>query len=168
RIERVLGVFKAYCTRVGAGPMPTEQINATGDLIRERGREYGTTTGRPRRVGWLDLVALRYAVMVNGVTGLAMTMLDVLSGFEEILVCTRYRTADGSETDRFDPDGFALEGVVPVYETLPGFGEDVSGVTQRSALPVNAERFVSYIEESVGVRAEIVSVGPGRDQTILS
>lgn len=166
RIGRILGVSKVYCTRVGAGPMPTELDDAIGERIRERGREYGTTTGRPRRCGWLDLVALRYAAMVNGATGLVLTMLDVLSGFDEIKLCVGYRLADGSQTDRFIPDGHALAGATPVYETLPGFAEDISGVRTRADLPANAAKLVAYIEERAGLPAEVISVGPDREQTI--
>jgi len=165
RVERVLGVCKTYTTRVGAGPMPTELHDAVGDRIRERGREYGTTTGRPRRVGWLDLVALRYSAMINGVTGLVLTMLDVLSGLEEIRVCTAYRIG-GERAERFVPDGHALEHAVPEYEVLDGFEEDVSGVRCRSALPANAARLIAYIEECVDRPVEVVSVGPERGQTI--
>ena len=167
RIRRVLGVCKAYCTRVGAGPLPTEQDNEIGALIRERGREFGTTTGRPRRGGWLDLVALRYSVMLNGATGLAMTMLDVLSGMDEIKVCTGYRLPDGKTTDRFVPDGHALEQVEPIYESLPGFTEDVRGVRSRADLPANAEAFVAYVERAAGAPMDLIGVGPGRDETIV-
>lgn len=146
--------------------MPTELDDAIGERIRERGREYGTTTGRPRRCGWLDLVALRYAAMINGATGLVLTMLDVLSGFDEIKLCVGYRLADGSETDRFIPDGHALAGATPVYESLPGFDEDITGVRTRAELPANAAKLVAYIEERVGLPAEVISVGPDREQTI--
>lgn len=167
RLRRVVGVCKAYCTRVGAGPLPTEQDNEIGAGIRERGREFGTTTGRPRRVGWLDLVALRYSVMLNGVTGLAMTMLDVLSGLDEIRVCTAYRLPDGSTTERFIPDGHALAKVEPVYHSLPGFSEDVRGVRARKDLPANAEAFVAYVERAAGAPMDLIGVGPGRDETIV-
>jgi len=165
RIGTILGVCKAYCTRVGAGPFPTEQLNDAGNRIRERGREYGTTTGRPRRTGWLDLVALRYAVMINGVTGVALTMLDVLAGFDEIPVCVAYERK-GERTDRFPPDGHDLREWTPVYERLPGFGEEITGARSRKELPANAARYVAYIENAIGVPARIVSVGPDREQTI--
>lgn len=165
RIGSVLGVCKAYCTRVGAGPFPTEQINEAGNRIRERGREYGTTTGRPRRTGWLDLVALRYAVMINGVTGIALTMLDVLAGFDEIPVCVAYER-NGERTDRFPPDGHDLREWTPVYERLPGFGQEITGARSRKDLPANAAEYVAYVERAVGVPAQIVSVGPDREQTI--
>lgn len=165
-IGDVIGVFKAYCTRVGAGPFPTELDNPLGARIRERGNEFGTTTGRPRRCGWLDLVALRYACMVNGVSRLAIMLLDVLAGFEALNLCTAYKTASGT-TDRFTPDADALEGVTPVYEEMPGFGEELTGVTSRADLPANAVQYIDRIAEFVGVPIEIVSVGPDRVQTIM-
>ncbi len=166
-IGRVYGVVKAYSTRVGNGPLPTEQINALGNTIRERGREFGTTTGRPRRVGWLDLVAVRYSARLNGVTDLAVMLLDVLSGIDELRVCTAYRSK-GELTDRFVPDSDFLYDAEPVYETMPGFAEDISTATSRSALPKRAQEYLELIERSVGVPVTIVSVGPDRAQTILS
>lgn len=166
RLDRVVGIMKAYCTRVGAGPMPTEQKNDIGHRIRERGREYGTTTGRPRRCGWLDLVATRYSVMVNGTTDIALMLFDVLAGFEQIQVCTAYEVA-GERTDRFLPDGIDLAHATPVYKSLPGFGEEITAVRNRRDLPANAQRYVEFIEEFLGVRASIISVGPGREQTLL-
>lgn len=166
KIGRILGVMKAYSTRVGAGPFPTELKDATGDKIRERGREYGTTTGRPRRCGWLDLVAVRYSAMINGATGLSLMLFDVLSGFDELKVCTRYRVR-GVETDRFTPDAADLSEVEPVYETLPGFGEDVSACRSRKELSTNAARYVDFVEQRVGLPIEVLSVGPDRAQTIL-
>ena len=165
RLGRSVGVMKAYSTRVGAGPMPTELANETGDRIRERGREYGTTTGRPRRVGWLDLVAVRYSAMVNGTSDLALTLLDVLSGFETLRLCTGYRVG-GRETDRFVPDGWLLESCEPIYEEMPGFDEDVSGVRDWDALPERARAYVEAVERFVGVPVRYVGVGPGREQTI--
>src|SRR5687768_15926611 len=117
--------MKAYSTRVGAGPFPTEQLNSTVDRIRERGHEYGTTTGRPRRCGWLDLVAVRYSAMICGATGVACMLLDVLSGFDELKICTRYRLPDGSTSDRFIPDAVRLAAVEPMYETLPGWSQEI-------------------------------------------
>jgi adenylosuccinate synthase len=166
RIDRVVGIMKAYCTRVGAGPMPTEQANATGDTIRERGREYGTTTGRPRRCGWLDLVATRYSVMVNGVTEVALMLFDVLAGLEELKVCTAYEF-EGARTDRFLPDAVDLERATPVYETLPGFGGEITAARKWDELPGNAQRYVEFIEKFLGVPVTIVSVGPGREQTLV-
>ncbi len=167
-IDRVVGTMKAYNTRVGEGPFPTEQANEVGDRIRERGHEYGTTTGRPRRCGWLDLVAARYSAMVSGATGLACMLLDVLSGFEELKLCTGYRMPDGTMTDRFLPDGEGLARVEAVYETLPGWSEELDEATERKRLPGNARRYLDRIEEYVGVPIEIVSVGPERRQTLES
>lgn len=174
RLERVIGVMKAYSTRVGAGPMPTELENATGELIRERGNEFGTTTGRPRRCGWLDLVAVKYAAMISGVTELSVMLLDVLgevgaSGDGKLRVCTGYRMACEGEsvvTDRFVPDAHKLERVEPVYEEVDGWDEDISGATSMGELPAGARAYLELIERVVGVRVAIVSVGPGREQTI--
>lgn len=165
RIGRVFGVLKAYTTRVGRGPMPTELTNAIGDGIRERGNEYGTTTRRPRRVGWLDLVAVRYSAMLNAPTGLVLTMLDVLSGVQELNVCTGYRI-NGKTTDRFLPDADDLSRVEPVYRTFPGFSTDLSTIRTRDALPDAARRYLDFIEQFAGVPLSYIGVGPGRDQTI--
>lgn len=165
-LGRVVGVLKAYSTRVGGGPMPTELHDTTGERIRERGREYGTTTGRPRRVGWLDLVALRYACMVNGVTEVAVMLLDVLAGFDELRVCTAYRLG-GGVTDRFIPDADDLAHAEPVFETLPGFGDEIGGVTDRGELPEAARAYVEMIERNLGVPVGVISVGPDRGQTIF-
>ncbi len=166
RIDQVYGIMKAYSTRVGAGPFPTEQKNAIGDRIRERGREYGTTTGRPRRCGWLDLVAVRYAAMVCGATAIACTLFDVLTGFEELKLCVGYRLGDGTVTDRFPPDADRLGEMEPIYETLPGWIEELREVEDRASLPTNARRYLERIEAFVGVPIEIVSVGPERMQTL--
>jgi adenylosuccinate synthase len=166
-IGRVLGIMKAYSTRVGAGPFPTELDNELGQRIRERGREYGTTTGRPRRCGWLDLVAVRYSAMVCGATGIACTLFDVLSGLDEVKLCVRYRLPDGSETNRFIPDAHRLEAVQPVYETLPGWRDDVHEAQNRNDLPANAQRYLARIEEVVGVPVQVVSLGPERTQTLV-
>ena len=166
RIGRVLGIMKAYSTRVGAGPFPTELADSTGERIRERGREYGTTTGRPRRCGWLDLVAVRYSAMVCGATGVACTLFDVLTGFDELRICTRYRLADGSITDRFIPDAHRLEQATAIYETLPGWTEALREVDDRRQLPANAERYLSFIEEQLNLPIDMVSVGPDRKHTL--
>ncbi len=168
RIGRVLGIMKAYATRVGGGPFPTEQLNDIGNRIRERGREYGTTTGRPRRCGWLDLVAIRYSAMICGTTGLAVMLLDVLSGFDELKLCTKYRLPDGSTTDRFLPEAATLGEVQPIYETWHGWDEEIDSSTDRESLPANAQRYLQRIEEFVGVPIEIVSVGPERSQTVVA
>lgn len=172
RIGRVVGVMKAYSTRVGAGPMPTELENDTGELIRTRGNEFGTTTGRPRRCGWLDLVAVRYAAMISGVTELSIMLLDVLGSVSEggsLKVCTGYALECEQETvttDRFLPDAHKLERAQPVYETVPGWEEDISSATSLGDLPDGARAYIDLIEQSVGVPVSIVSVGPGREQTI--
>jgi len=165
-IDRIIGVVKAYSTRVGGGPMPTELFDATGDAIRERGREFGTTTGRPRRVGWLDLVAVKYAAMVSGATELCITLLDVLSGEPELKLATGYRSGD-QVSDRFVADGYALDGVCPEYETMAGFSEDITKVRAFDELPEAARAYLERIESFVGVRVGIVSVGPDREQTII-
>jgi adenylosuccinate synthase len=164
-VTAVLGIAKAYQTRVGGGPMPTELHDATGERIREVGREYGTTTGRPRRCGWLDLVALRYSARLSGVTGVALMLLDVLSGLPELKVCTGY-TVGGKPLDRFPADIDALAAVEPVYESLPGFAEPVDGCRRYEDLPSNAKRYVERIEQALGVPVTMISVGPKRDQTI--
>lgn len=166
RIGVVLGVVKAYSTRVGNGPLPTEQINDIGSRIRERGREFGTTTGRPRRVGWLDLVAVKYSAMLNGATHLSIMLLDVLSGFDELRICTAYRV-DGVQTDRFVPDADLLDRAEPVYTTVRGWSEDLTACRKRSDLPSGARAYLDHIERAVGVPIGIVSVGPDRAQTIV-
>ncbi|MGH7243743.1 MAG: adenylosuccinate synthase [Phycisphaerales bacterium] len=172
RVGRVVGVMKAYSTRVGTGPMPTELTGSgedgqIGDRIRTRGREFGTTTGRPRRVGWLDLAAVKYSAMVNGTTALALTMLDVLAGFDTVRVCTKYESG-GKQTDRFLPDSITLTKARPIYTDLPGFSEDVSAAKSRSELPAKARAYIEFIEQTVGLPVEIISVGPDRAQTITS
>ncbi len=167
RVGRIVGIMKAYSTRVGAGPMPTELKDATGDRIRTRGREFGTTTGRPRRVGWLDLVAVKYSAMINGVTGIAVTLLDVLAGFDTLRVCVAYETREG-RTDRFIADSEALAGATPVYKDFPGFSEELSRCRRKDELPAGARAYLDYAQEFVGVPIEIVSVGPDREQTIFS
>lgn len=166
-IGNVIGIMKAYTTRVGAGPCPTELTNEIGDRIRERGNEFGTTTGRPRRCGWLDVVAVRYASMICGITSLACMLLDVLSGFEELRICTAYRLPDGTVTDRFIPDAHRLAHVEPVYETLPGWFEEIDDATDRAALPANAQAYLARIEELIGAPIDIISVGPERMQTMM-
>ena len=165
-IGRVIGVAKAYSTRVGGGPMPTELDGPIAEGIRERGREYGTTTGRPRRVGWLDLVALRYAVMINGATEIALMLLDVLGGMDEVHVCTAYEI-DGARTEHFPPDGAELARAMPVFETLAGFAATVADARSPSELPAEAIAYVERIERAVGVPVRTISVGPDRSQTIV-
>jgi len=165
RVTRVLGICKAYSSRVGSGPMPTELNDDTGELIRQRGREFGTTTGRPRRCGWLDLVAVRYAAMINGATEIVLTLLDVLAGFDELRVCVAYEI-EGEKTDRFPPDADTISRAVPVYETLPGFTREITGSRSWADLPAEAQEYIEFVEAFVGVPVTIVSVGPDREQTI--
>jgi adenylosuccinate synthase len=163
RIDFVVGLAKAYCTRVGGGPFPTELVDAIGDGLRKRGDEYGSVTGRPRRTGWLDLPALRYAVGVNGIDGLALTKLDVLTGLDEIKVCVAYRTSRGT-TEDFPIDELAT--AAPMYESVPGWTEDIGGARKLTDLPPAAQRYVERIERDASCPAIIVSVGSRRDQTI--
>jgi adenylosuccinate synthase len=163
-VGKVVGVIKAYTSRVGAGPFPTEQDNPIGEYLRQRGREYGTTTGRPRRCGWLDAFALRYAVELTGAEELALSLLDVLTGLEEIRVCTGYRRG-GRAVESFDPA--ALEGVECLYETLPAWREDIGGCRRFEELPQAARDYVRRIEELVGRPVGLISVGADRDATIL-
>ena len=163
RIDRVLGVAKAYSTRVGAGPFPTELNDASGRALQKAGDEVGTTTGRTRRCGWLDLVALRYAVQVNGMTHIALTKLDVLDHFETLKLCTGYRVG-GVETSDYPPD-VALDEVEPVYEVLPGWRCDTTGARAWSQLPANAIAYIARIEEAVRIPVALVSVGADREAT---
>ena len=165
-VPNVIGIVKAYQTRVGGGPMPTELHDTTGERIREVGREYGTTTGRPRRCGWLDLVALKYTATVSGATGLAIMLLDVLAGLDELKVCTAYRL-DGETSADFPANARDLERLEPVYETLPGFAEDVTEATDWDALPAAAHAYLKFIEDFIGVPVTMVSVGPKRTQSIF-
>ncbi len=165
-LKEVLGVIKAYTTRVGSGPFPTEDSAEAGDQLREHGNEYGTTTGRPRRCGWFDAVIARYAARINGLTGLAVTKLDVLSGMDQVKMAVNYK-CQGSEISDFPISMDRLQDCSPVYETLPGWDEDISGVRRLSDLPSAARRFLKTIEDSVGVRIELVSVGADRSQTII-
>lgn len=166
-IDGVIGVAKSYTTRVGEGIFPTELLNATGEYIRERGHEYGTTTGRPRRCGWLDTVILRYAAQVNGLSCLALGHLDVLSGLDEVKICVAYRLPDGTEVRALPSDLSFRAEYAPVYETLPGWQEDVANVRQVSDLPDNTRRYVERVQALVGVPIATLSVGPGREQTLI-
>lgn len=165
-INRIIGVSKAYATRVGAGVFPTELLDETGEYIRERGHEYGTTTGRPRRCGWLDTVALRYSSMVNGLTGLAVTLLDVLSGLETLKVCRAYR-CDGTEMTQLLGDWEAVQECVPVYDELPGWSEDISEVRSFDDLPENAKAYIKHVEDLVEVPVQFISIGAERNATIV-
>ena len=168
-ISQVLGVAKAYTTRVGAGTFPTELLDERGTRIRERGHEYGTTTGRPRRCGWLDAFALSYSVRVNGLTGFCMGHLDVLAGFETVNICTHY-TKNGERLAHFPAgDVSLLDGCEPVFETLPGWADcDWDKVTRFEELPPNAQVYVRRVEAIAGIPAMLVSVGPRRDQTLVA
>jgi adenylosuccinate synthase len=165
-IDEIWGVAKAYATRVGAGPFPTEVDDALGNELRTRGGEFGTTTGRARRVGWLDLVALRYAARLNTLTALAITKLDVLSGQETVRVCTRYRGREGAEFDHFPYHQSVLHHATAEYEDLPGWEEDLSGCRIEADLPTAARDYLAYISDHVGVPIVLVGVGPGRDEVI--
>lgn len=166
-INRVLGVAKAYTTRVGEGPFPSELNDATGDLLRERGAEYGTTTGRKRRCGWLDTVILRYAARINGLTDLAITKLDVLDGFETVKICVGY-WYEGSLLQDFPENISVLRQCVPEFLEMPGWQKDTTGITCYEDLPPQARSYIEKVEEIVGVRHAIVAVGPKRAQTICS
>ncbi len=165
-IAKVVGVYKAYQTRVGNGPMPTELLGELGDTLRERGWEYGATTGRPRRCGWFDAVAARYTVRLNGLSSVALTRLDVLDGFPTIQVCTAYRL-DGQPVTVFPASTRALTRCQPVYEELSGWQQETSGVRRFEDLPPAAKAFVQRIQELIGCRIDLVSVGPERDQAIV-
>ena len=165
-IDRVIGVVKAYSTRVGGGPLPTEQINAVGEHLRERGHEYGTVTNRPRRCGWFDAVAARYTARLSGVDVLAVMLLDVLSELDEVKICSAYEI-DGRRVNQFPSHIDDLKKAVPVYETLPGWRDDLTGVRGYDDLPRQARAYLDRIGELLGRRVSIVSVGPDRAQTIL-
>jgi adenylosuccinate synthase len=166
RVGEVLGVAKAYTTRVGEGPFPTELPPAEADVLRKKGEEFGATTGRPRRCGWFDGVATRFAIQLNGVDSLALTKLDTLSGYDELRVCTAYEIG-GETTDRFPVGTTPLDRVVPHYKTMAGWREPVDHVRRFADLPQAARDYVDFVEDFLRVRATIVSVGPARDQTIF-
>ncbi|HEX4993231.1 MAG TPA: adenylosuccinate synthase [Rubrobacteraceae bacterium] len=165
-IEYVIGVTKAYTTRVGDGPMPTELFDEIAETIRQVGGEYGTTTGRARRVGWLDLPAIKWAASLNGITHLALTLLDVLSAVEEIKICVGYEI-DGRRIEGYPMHQTDLHHARPVYKTLPGWGEDITGCRMRVDLPTAAQDFVGFVETEVGAPLCMISVGPERDQAII-
>ena len=164
RIGRVYGVFKAYCTRVGSGPFPTELGDETGERLRQKGHEFGATTGRPRRTGWLDLPALKYAVMINGVTDLIMMKADVLDGFDTVKVACGYRV-DGLRTDRVPYDVYAE--VEPVYKEFKGWDADLSACRREEDLPEAFKAYIAYIEQETGIPVRILSLGPDRAQTLI-
>jgi adenylosuccinate synthase len=166
RIDSVVGVAKAYVTRVGEGPFPTEIKGPNQERVRDLGGEYGTTTGRERRCGWLDLVGLRFAVRVNGLTSLALTKLDVLSSFDELPVCTRYRLADGTETEEIPAHQTDFHHARPVYETLPGWSEPLDSVEHLEELPEAARRYVEYVEQAVDVEVTMIGTGADRERVL--
>ena len=165
-IKGVLGVFKAYSTRVGGGPMPSEIMDPEAEVIRQKAQEFGVTTGRARRIGWFDGIAARYSQLVNGFTGLVLTRLDILDEFESVKVCVGY-TVNGERIDRFPANTGLLARCEPVYEELPGWDQPTASATELSQLPKNALAYVKRIEELVGCRVQIISTGPSRSETIL-
>lgn len=170
QVDRVIGVSKAYCTRVGAGPFPTEQDNETGAVMRGDGSQpwddYGTTTGRPRRCGWLDMVALKYAVAVNGLTELALMKLDILGRFQEIQVAVAYEI-EGHQVEDFPIDQALFSKATPVYKTFPGWQTDIMDISRWDDLPAEAKNYVEWMEAELQIPIPLVSVGPGREQTLL-
>ena len=168
-IDRVIGVAKAYTTRVGNGPFPTEVEGELDEKLRAAGHEYGASTGRPRRCGWLDAVALRYSVMINGIGSFALTKLDVLAGFPEVKLCVAYeRKSDGKRIENFTTDLRALADMVPIYETFEGWTEEaLFGARTREELPSNITKYLDAIEEQTGVPLEIISIGAGREETLV-
>lgn len=164
KIGEIFGIFKAYCTRVGTGPFPTELNDTTGETLRKTGHEFGATTGRPRRCGWLDLPALKYSIMINGITQLFMTKADVMSGFEKVKICVSYNV-NGSECNEIPiSEDVPVE---PVYMETDGWKEDISGIRKYEKLPDALKKFISFIEKETGVPVTMVSVGPDREQTII-
>lgn len=163
KVGRVFGIFKAYCTRVGSGPFPTELFDETGERLRQVGHEFGAVTGRPRRCGWLDLVALKYTVMIDGVTDLIMMKSDCLDDFETIKVCTSYKV-DGVETDQVPFDIAAK--IDPVYTEFPGWKKDLTGIRKESELPQEFKNYIKFMEDYLGVPISIISLGPDREATI--
>src|SRR5581483_10703252 len=165
KITRVIGILKAYTTRVGSGPFPTELFDAMGEHLSKVGGEVGVTTGRARRCGWFDAVIARYATRVNGLTDYFLTKLDVLSGLEKVPVCVAYEV-DGRRCDEMPMTQTDVHHAVPVYEELPGWWEDLSECRRFEDLPANAQNYVLRLEEMIGARISAIGVGPGRDQTI--
>ncbi len=166
-LTHVMGITKAYCTRVGNGPFPTELLDETGEELRKKGHEFGATTGRPRRCGWLDLVALKYACRINGINELTLTKMDVMDGFEEIKVCTGYKINGGEETKVFPLCLDEIENVEPVYTSMPGWDKDISGMTKWDELPDAAKSYIDFVEKYIGVKFTIISTGPKRSETIV-
>jgi adenylosuccinate synthase len=166
QLHYVLGITKAYATRVGSGPFPTELTDAAGEELRQRGNEFGSVTGRPRRCGWFDAAALRRSVQINGVTGLCVTKLDVLDELETVRLCTGYRHG-GTVTDILPFGADAVACCEPVYEDFPGWKRSTFGIRDWAELPAQAQRYLTRLSEVTGVRIDIISTGPDREQTIL-
>jgi adenylosuccinate synthase len=166
KIGEVFGVFKAYCTRVGSGPFPTELKDEIGQLMQKEGNEFGATTGRPRRCGWLDLPALKYTIMINGVTQLFMMKADVLNIFKEIKVCTRYKLIDGSIIDKVPYEIVDIE-IEPVYKSFPGWNCTLEGISDYDEFPIELSEYVTYLEKELKTPINIVPVGPDRMETII-
>ncbi len=166
-LENLIGVAKAYCTRVGNGPFPSELHDDLGEKIRKVGNEFGATTGRPRRTGWLDLVSLKHACMINGINNLVITKLDVLSGIKPLKVVTQYKTEDGKIIDYFTSSTLKLYDYEPIYTELEGWDEDITKVRSYDELPKNAQKYIEFIEEYLGINVYLVSVGPERSQNII-
>jgi adenylosuccinate synthase len=165
-IDRVVGIAKAYVTRVGAGPFPTELFDEAGDLLVDLGKEYGVNTGRRRRPGWFDAVMLRHAVRLNSLSEVALTKLDILDAFDEVKVCVAYESEDGRRIERYPNDQSLLHSATPVYEVLPGWSTDLSECTEPQDLPPAAADYLAFVEEQIGVPITLVGVGPGRDQFV--
>jgi adenylosuccinate synthase len=165
KVDNVMGVMKAYTTRVGSGPFPTELLGQTGEDLRQAGHEYGATTGRPRRCGWLDLVAMKFSVVINGINSIALTKLDVLSGLDKLKVCTGYKH-NGRILDQFPPEIKILEECEPVYTEMDGWKEDITGAKSYEDLPVNARKYIQYVSDFLGVKYCLISIGTDREQTI--
>ena len=165
-VKEIIGVVKAYTSRVGTGPFPTELNDEIGDFIVETGHEYGTTTGRRRRPGWLDAVGLRYAARINGFTGIALTRVDVLSGLDEVNICTGYRLPDGSITEHYPADTEVLDAVEPVYEAHPGWDGEISSARSWDDLPANLQRYCDRVAELLGIGVDLVSVGAERSDLV--
>jgi len=166
-IDSVIGVTKAYCTRVGEGPFPTELFDSAGDQIRKRGNEFGALTGRPRRCGWLDLPLLRYSGMINGTSWLVVTKLDVLDGLPEIPVCVGYKV-NGRETEEIPAETSCWENIECIYKKMPGWSTPTQGITDVDQLPKPAREYLSFIEKESGARVGMISTGPGRDETMFA
>ncbi len=166
KIKEVFGISKAYCTRVGSGPFPTELNDETGELIRNTGNEFGSTTGRPRRCGWIDLVALQFACMINGVTQIIMTKADILDGLSELKVCNAYKI--NGEEKSFVPFQMNKGGLEPVYKSFAGWQKDITGITDFASLPAEMKTYVDYLNEFLGVPVKYISNGPGRDQLVVA